>query len=141
MDGVGVGLEQGDATWLQAREFKYATFMNRMRNEIGQQWIPRVRDAQRQRDPDGSLFFYKERTVVLGLTLDTNGNVRDLSVLQSSSVDFFDRVAVSSVQAAQPFPNPPAGMFHSEHEVRIPFSFTMYPGDGHAALFWRAPQP
>jgi hypothetical protein len=66
MDGVGEGLEQGDATWLQSREFKYATFMNRMRREIGQQWIPRVRDAQHQRDPDGSLFFYKERTVVLG---------------------------------------------------------------------------
>jgi TonB family protein len=110
-----------------------------MRNEIGQQWIPRVRDAQRERDPDGALFFYKERTVVLGLTLDTDGNIRDLSVLQSSSVDFFDRVAVASVRAAQPFPNPPPGMFRSEPEVRIPFSFTMYPGNGRAALFWRAP--
>jgi protein TonB len=139
MDGVGEGLEEGEATWLQAREFKYATFMNRMRSEIRQEWIPRVRDAQHQRDPDGSLFFYKERTVVLGLTLDTDGNVRDLSVLESSSVEFFDRVAVTSVRAAQPFPNPPRGMFRSEPEVRIPFSFTMYPGDGRAALFWRPP--
>lgn len=140
MDGMGEGLEQGDETWLQSREFKYATFINRMRNDIGQQWYPRVRDAQRQRDPDGSLFFYKERTVVLALTLDTSGNVKDLSVMQSSSVDFFDRVAVTSVRAAQPFPNPPSGMFHGDGEVRIPFSFTLYPGD-RAALFWRAPQP
>jgi TonB family protein len=139
MDGVGEGLEVGEETWLESREFKYATFMNRMRREIGQQWIPRVRDAQRERDPDGSLFFYKERTVVLGLTLDTDGNVRDLSVLESSSVEFFDRVAVTSVRAAQPFPNPPQGMFRSEPAVRIPFSFTMYPGDGRAALFWRPP--
>lgn len=141
MDGVGEGLEEGDETWLQSREFKYATFMNRMRSEIGQQWFPRVRDAQRERDPDGALFFYKERTVVLGLTLDTDGNVKDLSVLQSSSVEFFDRVAVTSVRAAQPFPNPPPGMFHSEPEVRIPFSFTMYPGNGRATLFWRPPAP
>jgi TonB family protein len=140
MDGVGEGIEEGDETWLQSREFKYATFMNRMRREIGQQWYPRVRDAQRERDPDGSLFFYRERTVVLGLTLDTDGNVKDLSVLESSSVEFFDRLAVSSVRAAQPFPNPPQGMFRSEPEVRIPFSFTMYPGDGRAALFWRAPK-
>jgi TonB family protein len=139
MDGVGEGLEEGEATLLRSREFKYATFMNRMRQEIGQQWYPRVRDAQRERDPDGSLFFYRERTVVLGLTLDTDGNVKDLSVLESSSVEFFDRVAVSSVRAAQPFPNPPLGMFHSESQVRIPFSFTMYPGSGRAALFWRAP--
>jgi TonB family protein len=138
MDGVGEGLETGDETWLQSREFKYATYINRMRSEIGQAWYPRVRDAVRERDPDGSLYLYKERTVVLGLTIDTGGNVKDLSVMQSSSIDFFDRVAVASVRAAQPFPNPPRGMFHSDEQVRIPFFFTMYPRGGQA-LFWRAP--
>ena len=139
LDGVKEGIPQGEETWLQAREFKYATFMNRMKSEIANQWYPRVRDAQRQRDPDGSVYFYKERTVVLGLTIDTSGNVKDLSVLQSSNVEFFDRLAVSSVQAAQPFPNPPRGMFHDEDQVRIPFSFTMYPGDHNGLLFWRPP--
>jgi protein TonB len=110
-----------------------------MKSDIAQQWFPRVRDAQRQRDPDGSLFFYKERTVVLDLVIDTSGNVKDLSVHQSSNVDFFDRLAVSSVRAAQPFPNPPLGMFHDDAQVRIPFAFTMYPGDRRASLFWRAP--
>ena len=138
LDGAREGLPEGEETWLQAREFKYATFMNRMRSEIAQQWYPRVRDAQRQRDPDGSLFFYKERTVVLDLVLDVTGNVRDLSVHQSSNVDFFDRIAVSSVRAAQPFPNPPRGMFHDDAQVRIPFAFTMYPGD-RGRLFWRPP--
>jgi TonB family protein len=138
-DGVKEGLPEGEETWLNAREFKYATFMNRMKSEIAQQWFPRVRDAQQARDPDGRLYFYKERTVVLGLTLDTSGNVKDLSVLQSSNVEFFDRAALSSVQAAQPFPNPPRGMFHEEGQVRIPFSFTMYPGDRRGLLFWRPP--
>jgi TonB family protein len=140
MDGVGEGLEVGEETWLQSREFKYATYINRMRQGIGQQWYPRVRDAVRERDPDGSAILYKERTVVLGLTIDTEGNVTDLSVMESSSIEFFDRVAVASVRAAQPFPNPPLGMFRSEGEVRIPFFFTMYPSD-RAALFWRAPTP
>lgn len=139
LDGVREGLPEGEETWLQAREFKYATYMNRMKSEIAQQWFPRVRDAQRDRDPDGSVFFYKERTVVLGLTLDTDGNVKDLAVVQSSNVDFFDRLAVSSVRAAQPFPNPPRGMFHEEGQVRIPFSFTMFPGDRRGLLFWRPP--
>jgi TonB family protein len=77
--------------------------------------------------------------VVLALTLDTTGNVKDLSVLQSSNVEFFDRAAMSSVQAAQPFPNPPRGMFHEDQQVRIPFSFTMFPGDRNGLLFWRPP--
>jgi TonB family protein len=138
MDGVGEGLEPGEETWLQSREFKYATYMNRMRSEIGQAWYPRVRDAVRERDPDGTLYLYKERTVVLGLTIDTVGNVKDLSVLRSSSIEFFDRVALASVRAAQPFPNPPQGMFRSDDEVRIPFFFTMYPRGGQS-LFWRPP--
>jgi TonB family protein len=140
MDGVGEGLEVGDETWLQSREFKYATYINRMRSEIGQAWYPRVRDAVRERDPDGSLYLYKERTVVLGLTIDTGGNVKDLAVIRSSSIDFFDRVAAASVRAAQPFPNPPRGMFRADDEVRIPFFFTMYPRGGQA-LFWRPPEP
>ncbi|HEX9306909.1 MAG TPA: energy transducer TonB [Anaeromyxobacter sp.] len=139
MDGVGEGLPEGEETWLQAREFKYATFMNRFKSEVAQQWIPRVRDAQRQRDPDGSLFFYRERTVVLGITMDTDGNVKDLAVMQSSNVDFFDRLAVASVRAAQPFPNPPRGMFHGDGEVRFPFGFTMFPGDRRGIVFWRPP--
>lgn len=139
LDGVREGLPVGEETWLQAREFKYATFMNRMKGEIAQQWYPRVRDAQRQRDPDGSLYFYRERTVVLGLTIDLSGTVKDLSVLQSSNVEFFDRLALSSVRAAQPFPNPPRGMFNEDEQVRIPFSFTMYPGDRNGLLFWRPP--
>ena len=139
MDGTHEGLPEGEETWLQAREFKYATFMNRMKSEIAHQWYPRVRDAQRQRDPDGSLFFYKERTVVLDLVLDVSGNLKDLSVHQSSNVDFFDRLAVSSVRAAQPFPNPPRGMFHEDGQVRIPFAFTLYPGNSRGSLFWRAP--
>jgi TonB family protein len=138
-DGVKEGLPEGEETWLNAREFKYATFMNRMKSDIAQQWFPRVRDAQQARDPDGRLYFYKERTVVLSLTIDTSGNVKDLSVLQSSNVDFFDRAAMTSVQAAQPFPNPPRGMFREEAQVRIPFSFTMYPGDRRGLLFWRPP--
>lgn len=139
LDGVKEGLPEGEETWLNAREFKYATFMNRMKSVIAQQWFPRVRDAQKARDPDGSVYFYKERTVVLGLTIDTDGNVKDLSVLQSSNVEFFDRAAMSSVQAAQPFPNPPRGMFHDDTQVRIPFSFTMFPGDRRGLLFWRPP--
>jgi TonB family protein len=139
MDGVREGLPEGDETSLNAREFKYATFMNRMRSVIGQQWYPRVRDAYQARDPDGRLYFYKERTVVLGLTIDTDGKVKDLQVLESSNIEFFDRVAMSSVQAAQPFPNPPRGMFHEDQQVRIPFRFTMFPGDRHGLLFWRPP--
>jgi TonB family protein len=139
MDGVGDNLPVGEETWLQAREFKYATYMFQLRDAIGRQWFPRVNDAAKDRDPEGKSVLYRERTVVLALVLDPSGNLKDCSVVQSSNVPFLDRVAMSSVEAAQPFPNPPAGMFNAEPTVRIPFAFTVYPGDRHGGIFWRVP--
>lgn len=136
MDGTHEGLEQGETTNLDTREFKYATFLNRMRGAIGDQWYPRVRSASHDRDPDGSMFFYKERTVVLSLTLDVSGRLTDLSVLESSSIDFFDSVAEAAVRAAQPFPNPPRGMFGGDGVTHIPFAFTLYPAESRPAIRW-----
>jgi TonB family protein len=136
MDGYGMGLETGDATHLSAAHFKYATFFNQLRNDIGREWIPRVRDAARARDPDGTMIFYKDRTVVLGITLDLDGKVTDLSVIESSNLSFFDRVALASVEAAQPFPNPPRGLFGSEEVTRVPFLFTLTASERRPAIRW-----
>ncbi len=139
MDGFGEA-EEGDVTALNTREFKYATFFNQVRREIGADWYPRVRAAVRERDPEFKHFFYKERTVVVGVTLDRSGHVTDLSVLQSSNVDFFDRVAMASVRQAQPFPNPPGGLFGSEPTTRVPFVFTLYPSDRRPFVMWERPE-
>ncbi|WP_242344831.1 energy transducer TonB family protein [Anaeromyxobacter terrae] len=139
MDGFREA-EEGDVTALNTREFKYATFFNQLRREIGADWYPRVRAAVRERDPEFKHFFYKERTVVVGVTLDRAGHVTDLSVLQSSNVDFFDRVAMASVRQAQPFPNPPGGLFGSEPTTRVPFVFTLYPSDRRPFVMWERPE-
>jgi TonB family protein len=138
MDGFGQA-EEGDVTALNTREFKYATYMNQIRRRIGEAWYPKIDDAMRARDPEGKSFFYKQRTVTVGITLDLAGRVTDLSVIQSSNIDFFDRIAVAAVRQAEPFLNPPPGMFEHDGVARIPFSFTVYPSDRRGSLFWRPP--
>lgn len=139
-DGHREGLEEGDATALNTSEFKFATFFNRMKTEIGHEWFPRVRNAQHARDPEGSMFFYKDRTVALGITLDAEGRVKDVSVLETSNVDFFDRVALDSVRAAQPFPNPPNGLLGGDGEASFSFSFTLVAGDRPRLRWMRPPR-
>jgi TonB family protein len=138
MHGYGKGLEEDETTSLNTRDFKYATFINRMGQSIGDLWRPRMRDAVEDRDPDGSMFFYRDRTVVLGLTMDLSGRVTDLSILQSSNIDFFDRVAEAAVRSAQPFPNPPPGMFSPDGTARVEFSFTALAAR-RPAIRWRMP--
>jgi len=138
MDGFRE-VEEGDETWLESREFRFATYLNQMRREIGEEWYPRVRDAVRGRDPEGESFFYRERTVVLGIAVAPSGDVKGLSVLESSKIPFVDEIAIASVREAQPFPNPPRAMFEEGAEVRVPFAFTIYPAEGRGAVRWRAP--
>jgi TonB family protein len=138
MDGHGEA-EEGDETWLSSREFRFATFLNQMRRAIGEVWYPSVEAAIRERDPEGTGFFYRERTVVLYLTLGTSGELRRLSVAESSQIPFVDEVAVEAVRKAQPFSNPPRAMFGPEGEARVPFAFTVLPFERRGVVRWRAP--
>jgi TonB family protein len=139
-DGYGEGLEEGYATHLDAVAFKYATFFNRLRNEIGEEWIPRVREAVRDRDPDGRMFVYRDRTVVVGITLESDGRISDVAVIDSSNVDFLDRVAVAAVRAAQPFPNPPRGLFADAPHAQFAFYFTFLAADDRPRIRWAVPR-
>lgn len=138
MDGYR-DAEEGDATALSSREFRFATFLNQMRSAIGDVWYPSVEAAIRERDPEGKSFFYRERTVVLVLTLGPEGELRRLSVSESSQVPFVDEVAVAAVRKAQPFSNPPRAMFGPEGEARVPFAFTVFPFEHRGVLRWRQP--
>lgn len=136
MDGYRQGLEEGDETHLNTSAFRYATFFLQVRNGFAQEFVPRLNTAIQDRDPDLTMFFYKDRTVTLGLTLDTTGRLTELRVLESSNVDFLDRLAVASFQAAQPFPNPPRGLFEGTEATRFPFVVTLYAGDSRPRIRW-----
>jgi TonB family protein len=138
MDGYGE-VQEGEITSLNTREFKYATYMNQIRRRIGEAWYPKVDEVVRARDPEGKSFFYKQRAVTLSVILDTSGRVSDIQVTRSSNIDFFDRLAISSVKQAQPFLNPPPGLFDPDGYARIPFGFILYPSEHGGTTFWRPP--
>jgi TonB family protein len=102
------GVEQGDETLLNAREFKYATFFTRLYRAVGEQWNPER--AYTLRDPDGSTYPARAWRTRVHIRLDPDGQVKDLRVVSASGLDFLDQEAVRAVRAAAPFPNPPAAV-------------------------------
>lgn len=114
-------VEEDDATGLNSRSFKYATFFNRIKKKIAQQWRPA--DAQRRFDPSFMIHGYQSRYTVLYVVLDERGNLESLDIQRSSGVDFLDQEAISAVAAAAPFPNPPPGVVESDGRIRFPFGF------------------
>jgi TonB family protein len=119
-------VEQGEGTFLNTREWKYATFFNRVKQAVGRNWDPN--EPLRQRDPTGEIYGGRDRYTILDITLGGDGLVKDIKVQRSSGVDFLDEAAIVSFRRAQPFPNPPPGLMGKDGTVTFPFGFYLETG-------------
>ncbi len=114
------GVESGEVTALNSKKWKYASFFNRMKRQVAQNWNPA--EIYQQRDPEGRVYGTKNRETLLEVFLKPNGSLDRVVVLKSSGIDFLDDEAASAFQRAQPFPNPPTGLLDTGSQ-RIRFSF------------------
>lgn len=118
------GVDEGEATALNTRGFKYATFMNRVVDAIFDVWRTGVRRAYDARDPERRMFAYQDRTTWIGIVLDPSGNLEAVNVLQGSGLDFLDEQVVRAARAAAPFPNPPEGIVR-DGKIKLTLGYTL----------------
>ncbi len=135
------GVEEGEETLLNSRGFKYAGFLNRVKEQVGRIWVGKVQDESQRRDPTGQLYSYKDRRTVVEFVLDARGDVREVRVASSSGVDYLDRVAVDSFKQAEHFPNPPSGLMGPDGLLRQSFAFTLLVSTGPRLSFGPAYVP
>ncbi|ATB26691.1 energy transducer TonB family protein [Melittangium boletus] len=128
---------EGDGTYLNTREWKFASFFNRVKQSVGTQWNPNT--ALMRRDPTGNIYAGRDRYTMVQVTLDEHGKVADISIEKSSGLDFLDLEAIESFKRAQPFPNPPAGLLEDDSKVRFSFGFFMDMGGGPRMRLFRQP--
>ncbi len=114
-------VEEGDGTYLNTKEWKYASFFNRVKQSVSQQWNPG--QQLRLRDPTGNIYGGRDRYTVLAVTLTNQGNVREIYVEKSCGLDFLDLEAIQAFERSQPFPNPPPGLVQADSSVRFQFGF------------------
>ncbi len=114
-------IDEGDATFLNTREWKHAWFFNRVKEAVQQRWHA-VR-AHRHHDPYGRIYGVRDRYTVLDVTLNGDGSLRDVVVIRDSGVAFLDDAAVAAFREAQPFPNPPLALQDSDGHIRFHFGF------------------
>ena len=118
----GEGGEEGERTFLNTREWKYATFFNRVKGSVARTWDPIA--VLRVRDPTGNVYAWKDRVTQLSVVLRLDGSIADIWVERSSGVDFLDREAIAAFERAQPFPHPPRAL--ADERGLIQFSFGFY---------------
>ncbi len=122
------GVPEGDGTFLNTKEFKYATFFYRVRDSVASYWEDLASNEYRRRDPTGNIYGIRDRSTMLQVRLSRDGKLSDVKVEQTSGVDFLDHVAVEAFQKAQPFPNPPPGIADEDGSIRFNFQFVVTMG-------------
>lgn len=114
-------VDEGDENQFNARRWVYATFFNRMKRQVAQNWDPA--GVWRQEDPEGKHHGFKSRVTQLRVSLDGKGGVKKILVVTPSGVDALDDEAIRSFKAAQPFPNPPAALVDGDGLITFEFGF------------------
>jgi TonB family protein len=115
------GVDEGEGTYLNTREWKYAGYFNRIKQSVASKWDPGASMAAR--DPSGARFGDKDWQTLLHVKLDAAGSLKDVAVSKASGLEFLDRLAVDAFQKAQPFSNPPAGLADERGEIVFTFGF------------------
>jgi len=126
-------VENGDETALNAKRWVYASFFNRLKRQVAQNWDPQT--VWRRSDPTGTHHGFKTRITEVRVTLSNKGELNRIVVTSPSGVTELDDEAVRAFHAAAPFPNPPDGLVGKEGSITFAFSFYFEIGQPHTS--WR----
>lgn len=124
----------GDETSLNSKKWIYASFFNRLKRQVAQNWDPQ--SVWRRADPRGTVYGIKNRVTEVRVSLSRTGEIQNILVTEASGVMALDEEAVRAFRASGPFPNPPDGLVKDN---QITFTFGFYFGVGAPRTSWRMP--
>jgi TonB family protein len=130
-------VDEGNETFLNTKEWKYASFFNRVKQAVGMHWNPG--EELHQRDPTLNIYGGRDRYTILQITLTARGLVKDIHVEKSCGVEFLDSEAIAAFQRSQPFPNPPPGLIGSDSAIHFQFGFFLEMNGGPKLKLFREP--
>lgn len=108
------GVEIGNATLLNTREFAFAGYFVRMKRQMEAVWDPRP-------------VLYRTSTekkpmyiTSVSMVLDEKGKVLSANIERSSQVKELDEEAMRTIRQSSPYPNPPKELLAGDSKIYIP---------------------
>jgi TonB family protein len=114
-------VDEGEETALNAKRWKFATFFNRVKEQVRDHWKPV--EEYRRRDPTGAIYGAQDRLTQVHVQLRPDGSLAKVSLAQTCGVDFLDDTAMEAFKQAQPFPNPPRQLVQASGLIDFDFGF------------------
>lgn len=113
----------GNETVLNTDKVKYASFLNRIADEIYHPWVELAEEAiQRFRKSDRKVEpnLYVTR---LKITMDDQGEIKAIQLVQSSGIKELDEAPKKALWEVEPFPHPPDQLIEEDGFVRLSYEF------------------
>lgn len=113
----------GNETVLNTDKVKYASFLNRVADEVYHPWVELAEEAIQQnskRDKKLETNLYITR---LKVTMDDSGEVKAIQLLKSSGIRELDEAPKRAFWDVEPFPHPPNQLVEEDGFVRLTYEF------------------
>lgn len=113
----------GNQTVLNTDKVKYASFINRIADEVYHPWVEAAEKSLRdfmvgQKKVEPNLYVTRLR-----VTLDQKGSLLGIQVLESCGVEELDEAPKKALWEAEPFPNPPEQLYEADGFIRLTYEF------------------
>ncbi|QQR80216.1 MAG: energy transducer TonB [Deltaproteobacteria bacterium] len=112
----------GEHTYLSVLRFPKVSYFVRLKKIFNTTWNPR------------SALMYSgmnqlakgQVEVVLGLSVDKDGNLAEMFVINSSGLPLYDQEAQRTIKDSSPFAAPPKELLDASSRLRMVWTFTVY---------------
>lgn len=117
----------GTNTVLNTDQVSYASYFNRMAEELYDRWNGRIDEAFQEAKMLGKKIDQEEYLTVLRIVLDDKGSVLSITTLKSSGLHSLDEACKRAFWDSEPFPNPPTQLLNADRQIVIPsYGFSVY---------------
>ncbi|MBI4403675.1 MAG: TonB C-terminal domain-containing protein [Deltaproteobacteria bacterium] len=122
-NGLPDDIEKGPQTVLNTDPVLYASFLNRIADEVYDPWVRWVQRARDEYERKGKRLDSDSYSTKLLVSLDRNGDVTDIRILKQSGKELFDIAPIRALREVGHFENPPAQMFADNDVIRFTYDF------------------
>lgn len=116
-------IAEGSQTLLNTDKVLYASFMNRIADEIYQPWVSFGQQALQEVLGRGSKIEPNLFITKLTVTMNEFGEVTGMTILRSSGIPELDEAPKKAFWKIARFPNPPSQLFDADKFIRITYEF------------------
>ena len=124
--------ETGNETSLNTKEFMFYTYFARIKERLRMYWTPALQAVLNKIYYGGQNIESGEFITRVHVTLNRDGSLQRIAVIQGSGNQELDVVALRAFEKAAPFPNPPSGMVEEDGTVKLRWDFILTTNSGPA---------